>query len=241
MSSGTKALTWSIRRFPQKGALPLTVLLLCACFLVAMGSAFVTRPLDIHVDGEPGPALAPSVWIGGVTVVWAIAFVTGVALIGHYLRLHVAHGQTRRGFMSQATVYAVVLSGGLAALTTLGLVVEGALFRSYGWEYLQSELEYTTRSVSDLPGVFARLWLVFAMGVVAGMLVTAGLRRFGAGGVLLTIPLAVTMFVMVEDGPGTSHVLGPSFFWQDVAMWASVPSVLLGFAACWALTRKIAV
>jgi hypothetical protein len=144
--------------------------------------------------------------------------------------------------MNQATLFLVASSAALAALTTLGLALE----RSWYWIHnqeavLPTEEAHAIVSAIDVPVVYATLWLEFGTWMTAGMLLAAGFRRLNVVGLLLTTPLAVTMIVLTEDGLGVAGYLGPSLQWQDIAVWFSVPGVLLGLAASWSLTRKIAI
>jgi hypothetical protein len=236
MSAITQPASWSIRRFPQKGALPFTLILWCAYFLVVVGTTLVVAPYDGASSWS-----SRSVWdMATLLPLAGIAFAVGLSLTGFYLRVHVAHGQTRRRFMSQATLYLVVLAAALAALTTLGFVLEAALYRAKDWVWLLTERPLA-RTVDDYFAMFAMFLLEFAMWMVAGMLVAAGYRRLRTAGLLLTVPLALTMIVLTEDTLGGSDFIATSGHLRDIVTWFSVPSVLLGLVVSWALTRRTAV
>jgi hypothetical protein len=239
MSNRAHPMNWSIRYFPQKGALPFTLILWGAYFLVVMGGAVTTAIIrsDAFKDTYHESV---SVWEWAFPLVRTIAFVIGLLLIGFYLRLHVAHGQTRRGFMSQTTVFLVVCSAALAALTTLGFELEAALYRINDWSYVVMADQYTY-GPNRFPGVYFKVWAEFAVWMVTGMLVTAGFRRFKMVGLLLTIPLAATMIVLTGDSTNSSYYLSPSFDLQKILIWPALASVALSLAACWALTRRVPV
>jgi hypothetical protein len=234
MSNRVHPVSWSIRRFPQKGALPVTLILWAAVFVVVEGST-------VAMGGPFGldPWLAESVWISAVyPMMLAIGFAAGLSY-AFYLRLHVAHGQTREGFMSQAAVYLVVSSAALAVLTALGFVLEEAVYGARGWrDYYPMEEQYVINSAGDFPVVCARLWLELGTLMVAGLLVAAGYRSFRMLGVLLTIPLAVAMFALTSNAVGSAYIFSPSYEVQDILLWPALASILLTLGAIWSLTRR---
>lgn len=238
MSNRVHPVNWSIRYFPQKGALPLTLILWGAYFLVVMGGAVTTAIIrsDAFKDTYDESI---SVWEWAFPLVRVIGFVVGLLLIGFYLRLHIAHGQTRRGFMSQATVYVVVCSAALAALTALGFELELALYRANDWSYSVIADQYAY-GPTRFPGVFFKVWAEFAVWMVTGVLVAAGFRRFRMVGLLLTIPLAVTMLALTADATNSGR-LTPSPELHQILIWPALASVVLSLTACWALTRRVPV
>ena len=237
MSNRAHPANWSIRYFPEKGALPFTLILWGAYFVVVMGGAVATAILHRGAFWQGTYRESISVWEWAFPLLRLIAFVIGLLLIGFYLRLHVAHGQTRRGFMSQATVYVLVCSAAFAALTTLGFELERAMYQSREWSYLVMADQYAY-GPTRFPGVFFKVGAEFVMFMVAGMLIAAGFRRFKLVGALLTIPLAVLMMLLTSDAANSSHTFGPALDLPRILFWPAVASVVLCFAATWALARK---
>jgi hypothetical protein len=85
------------------------------------------------------------------------------------------------------------------------------------------------------------IWAQVVTWMVAGMLVTAGIRRFKLVSLLLTIPLAVAMIVLVEDAVGYSSFFGPSPDLQNILIGPAMASILLSLGASWALTRRVSI
>jgi hypothetical protein len=240
MSNRAHPTNWSIRHFPQKGALPFALILWGAYFLVVVGGAITTAIID--GDASRGDWKGLSAWDWAFPLMSIGGFVVGLLLIGVYLRLHVAHGQTRRRFMSRATVFVGVCSAALAALTTLGFELEIALYRANGGSHVEGAYRYMS-GPDRFPGLYFTAWAEFAVWMVTGVLVTAGFRRFKLVGLLLTIPLAATMIVLTWDAmsPSNHHILGPSLDMQKSLIAPALASVALSLTACWALTRRVRV
>ena len=115
MSNRAHPINWSIRYFPEKGALPFALILWGAYFVVVMGGAVTT------------------------------AIIRGGAFKDTY------------GFMSQATVFLVVCSAALAAVTTLGFELEITLYRINDWSYVVIADQHAY-GPNRFPGVYFKVW-----------------------------------------------------------------------------------
>lgn len=226
---------WSIARFPEPGTLAMIVILWLGFFLLVqlITAGFATfRPID------------GSLWEPMTQLPRWLAFGAGFQLIGVYLRIHVAHGQTRRGFMRQASVYLVAFAAVLATLTMLGYLMELAIYRMAGWPQNFSR-DYLFDSASHIGPILFTYGLVYLVWTVAGALIAATFRRLYWYGLVVVAPFCLATIVGIELAVGARYVAPLTL--TDIQFTSSVPLTLLlgigGFAvslaATWALVRTM--
>jgi hypothetical protein len=226
---------WSIARFPQEGTLLFTVLLWVAFFALIM---VVTGAIAIF--GE----IRNSVWEQATQLPRWFAFGTGIWLTGVYLRVYVAHGQTRSDFMRRASVFVVAFAAVLAGLTTLGFLLELALYRMAGWSQTFSR-EYLFDSAGQIGPILLTFLLVYLVWTVMGALLAAAFRRLYWYGLLVAGPLAIVLVITTEAAVGSRYF--PLLALVDVEVASSVPLALavgtggaaICLAATWALVREM--
>lgn len=207
---------------------------------IAVLTAMVTTGTALwgHVDR--------SIWHYPATLAarW-FAFGLGIDAINTYLRLHVAHGRTRRDFLRQLWPYLLGLAAFLALLVALGYLVERGVYALAGWPHqLPSPALFGTPG--NLPGIIGAFTLMFVLWGIAGVLLAAAFaRNFLLG--LITVPIGFLIIMPSEFVAGTTAV--PLI--QDVmAAWRlpTATSIALGLAGIavgglvvWRIVRDIPV
>lgn len=119
-----------------------------------------------------------------------LLFGLGLDAVSTYLRIHLAHGRTRREFTGQALANAGILSGVAALLLTAGYALEygmRALYDQFGWHSRVDGLDPST-----LPQAFGTYWLSLLMWTVAGLVIGLGFFRSPAHGIF-SIPLGIVI------------------------------------------------
>lgn len=237
MSNVAQRRAWSIARFPEAGWLAMVVILWLGFFLVVevITAGFALfRPID------------GSLWEPMTRLPRWLAFGAGFQLIGGYLRIHVAHGQTRRGFMRQASVYLIAFAALLATLTMLGYLMELAVYRIAGWPQSFTR-NYLFDSASQVAPILFTYGLVYLVWTVAGALIAAAFRRLHWYGLVVVTPFCLATIVGIELAVGARY-FGPLTIGDiGIQFPSSVPLALLlgigGFAvslaATWALVRHM--
>ncbi|HEV2782976.1 MAG TPA: hypothetical protein VGX25_26620 [Actinophytocola sp.] len=225
----TERRAWSIARFPEPGALAYAVLIWLGLFLLSV--LFVAgRAIFGTVTG--------SFWEHLTQVLRWFAFGTGIWLTGVYLRLHVAHGRTRRDFLRRASVYLVAFAAVLAALTTVGYLLELALYRVAGWPHRLTR-DYLFTSGGEVGPILLTYVLVYLAWAVAGALAAATFRRLYWYGLVITAPLAVAVVAATEIGVGArfANVTGSGSV--GLALASGIGGFAVALAATWALAREM--
>jgi hypothetical protein len=237
MSNVAQRRAWSIARFPEAGSLAMVVILWLGFFLVVevVTAGFaIFRPID------------GSLWEPMTQLPRWLAFGAGYQLTGVYLRIHVAHGQTRRGFMRQASVYLVAFAALLATLTMLGYLMELAVYRMAGWPQRFTR-DYLFDSASHIAPILFTYGLVYLVWTVAGALIAATFRRLHWYGLVVAAPFCLATIVGIELAVGARYFAPLTIVDIGIQFPSSVPLALLlgigGFAvslaATWALVRNM--
>jgi hypothetical protein len=227
--------SWSIARFPEHGMFAFVVLAWLGFFVLVVAVAAV-----IAILGD----VRGSAWEKATQLPRWFAFGIGLWLTGVYLRVHVAHGQTRRDFMRRACVFTVALAAVLAVLTTLGYLLELALYRIAGWPQTFSR-EYLFDSASQVGPILLTYLLVYLMWTVVGALISATFHRLYWYGLLITIPFCLVLVIATEIAVGARYF--PLLIIGDIELANSMPVALAicvgGAAVClaatWALVRQM--
>lgn len=124
MSDHADGRPWTIGRLLYATQLPFLLI----CTAVFAGALLVlTFAIDLRAT------ITESVWDPAVSVVRWFALGYGVYLSNRLLPLYVAAGRTRREFLGSVAQFLVGAGAVLAALLTLGLALEGVLYRVMGW------------------------------------------------------------------------------------------------------------
>jgi hypothetical protein len=196
-----------------------------ACvFLVVLAVSFV-----ISMFGE----IVFSGWmLVSVQIARWFVLCVGAYAVHNVLPIAVAHGRTRREFLVAATGFTAVFALVMAVLMWLGFLVEGSVYSLMDWR--------TTPHGSPLA-----YFLMFLVWCGVGMFVTAAFDRWGNGGGVLTLPVALALVLVpgitmpgtgdmpfVRDAP---YLLGDG--WHVVSLFAWVVAA----AATWAIARDMPV
>ncbi len=105
--------------------------------------------------------------------------------------LYVTHGQTRRNFFGEASIFVAIFAAVLALFYALGFWIEAPLYAAMGWP--QEAHEPTIyRSVLSAPMVLLESWLTYFVWGAAGLAIGAGFYRSTLWGV---VTIGVAMFV----------------------------------------------
>lgn len=120
-----------------------------------------------------------------------LLFGLGIDAVLTYLRMHLAHGRTRREFAGQAVAYAVAVAGVSAALLTAGYLLERGVYALFGWPQTVAPVGLFGAS-DQYPAIFGAFWLSLLLWTVAGLVIGLGFfRSTGVG--LLMIPVGVVI------------------------------------------------
>lgn len=167
----------------------------------------------------------------------------GIDAITTYLRLHVAHGNTRRDFARQLWPYAAAQAGALALLMAAGYLVERGVYALADWPH---HLKYGAMfgSPGNVPGIVGSFTLALLPWTVAGALFAAAFLRNVLLG-LITIPFGLLILTPAESMVGTDGLPLVRRLTETLALPSltvvllGVAGVLLGCAALWAIVRDI--
>jgi hypothetical protein len=209
------------------------------CWLVMLGGVAV---IITAIALGPGPDR--SIWHYAATQVprW---FALGLAVdaITTYLRLHLAHGRTRRDFLRQLMPYLVVLPVVMAVLVALGYLAERGTYSLAGWS--QNIPDHVLfGATSDFFGLASAFSLQLLLWTVAGALLAAAFTRSTGLG-LVSIPVAFGMVALSELLVGVKSV---PFFRDVSASWRldlglslslTLGAAVLGAALTWGIVRDI--
>ncbi|MGH2534682.1 MAG: hypothetical protein ACRDJW_20680 [Thermomicrobiales bacterium] len=122
---------------------------------------------------------------------WYTAFIGGY-VFHDLLPLYVAHGQTRRDFAVQATIFTVIFAAAAAVLMAVGFLLERVLYRVADWpQALSGDQLYS--SPTDVPLILVEFWLVFLVWTAAGALIGAGFYRSNETGLFTLLPATVVI------------------------------------------------
>jgi hypothetical protein len=226
--------TWSIARLLFATQLPF-LLLAWAVFAVAIVVLTVVLDLRVSVDR--------SVWDPAVTVVRWFALGYGFYLVNRLLPVYVAHGRTRREFLSSVAVFLVGAGAVLAVLLAAGFALEAVLYRIMDLPQRVAP-ERLFDSPSQYPTIFLNYWAMLVVWTTIGLLLAAGFYRSG-GSELLVIALALAMVVVSGYGIGFSGLpfVGAVVDAADLPLAGSLglclAALLPGAAVTWALVRDL--
>jgi hypothetical protein len=225
---------WAIARLLFATHLPF--LALCWAGFAAAVLA-LTFALALRVD------LDRSVWDPAVSVARWFALGYGVYFVNRLLPVYVAHGRTRREFAASMAVFLVAASAMVAALLTLGLALEGVLYRAMDWPR-QVDAERLYDAAGPYPLVLVSYWALLLAWAAIGLLLAAGFYRSN-GSELVAIALALAMVAVTGYAIGFDGLP----FLGAVVDLARVPlagtlalflaGLLPGAAVTWALVRDI--
>lgn len=170
-----------------------------------------------------------------------LLFGLGIDVVTTYLRLHLAHGRTRRDFIGETAAYTVVLSGVTAALITFGYLLERGYYALFGWpQTLPGEGLFS--AADQYPAILGTFWLTFLLWTVVGVLVGLGFFRSTLLGVA-TIPLGLAIVAPTVVGSGQLPLIGHALVDRDltagVLLAASAGLFLVGIGLSWAIVRDV--
>lgn len=172
-----------------------------------------------------------------------LLFGLGLDAVNNFLRMHLAHGRTRREFAGQALTYAVILSGFTAALLAVGYLLEFGLRAVIEAMGSASRMERPYGS-SDLPEILGVFWLSLLLWTVAGLVIGLGFFRSSGFGVL-TIPVGVAIVLpSVSTNPGAglpflSNVFAALDLGAGEMIAASAVLGVVGAGLVWVIVREV--
>jgi hypothetical protein len=237
MTPITRRNAWSIARFPQEGMLIFTALLWLGFFAVVL---VITTLFAIFDE------VTHSGWELGTQLPRWFAFGIGIWLTGVYLRVHIAHGETRRGFMRRASVWVIAFAVLLAALTTLGFLLEWIIYRAAGWPQALTR-NHLFDTATQVGPILLGYGLGYLVWTVVGALIAAAYRRFSTPGLVAAIPLALLLVGSIEVVTATGYFLPLGIIEFEVAgsvllaLGLGLGGFLVGLATTWALVREMPV
>jgi hypothetical protein len=174
-----------------------------------------------------------------------VALSLGADAITTYLRLHLAHGRTRRDFLRQLWPYFAGFAAALAVMVTIGYQIERGAFALMGWEH-RTENPVQFGDTANVPGIFGTYLLMFVLWTLAGAMISAGFSRNVLLGVA-TIPIGLVIVAPTEVVGGLSGIplfnrlAEPLGFSLAGAVAASLGLGLVGCAVTWGIVRDMPV
>jgi hypothetical protein len=224
--------------FPTPGVLPFAALLWLGLFAFIVA---VTFAVDRWGDVET------SAWAqASQPIRWGVLFL-GVWVVQNYLAAYIAHGVTRRSFAQRTAVFSLSLAALVAALSTLGFVVEGWIYDRRGWDQAISD-GHLFADADHLPTIFGTYFLVFLLWCAVGVLNAVAFYRHDGGWGLVTVPVSALVVTVSEaslDGTYPGFVVEVAGFLEDIATPVAVALSAAGIAVVagltWALLRDIPV
>jgi hypothetical protein len=168
----------------------------------------------------------------------------GTDVISTYLRLHIAHGRTRRDFLRQLWPYFVGVAGLYGVFVAIGYLVERGVYGIMGWRqsFLDTGVFDTAGDFFGLAGAFAVTFLLWLLG---GTLLAAAFNRNVLLGLLL-VPFGLLLASLGELLVGRSVI--PLFHVAQLLRVDGLSKVAIGVAllaaGCvllWGIVRDIPV
>jgi hypothetical protein len=234
MSATAGGRPWSIARLLLATHLP---------FMALAWVVFVAAVLLLTAGIAVRGTITRSVWDPAVTVVRWFALGYGLFLVNRLLAVYVANGQTRREFLRSVALFVVVAGAALAALLTLGFVLEAVLYRAMDWPHRVST-DRLFDSPTQYPLIFVNYWAMLAIWTTFGLFLAAGFYRSG-GWELVVLPVALVLVVVTGYGIGFNGLpfIGATVAVADVPLAATLglclAGLLPGAALTWLLVRDI--
>jgi hypothetical protein len=167
----------------------------------------------------------------------------GVDAITTYLRLHLAHGHTRRDFLRQLWPYLVALAAALALMVAIGYLVERGAYALADWPH---RLAYSAifHATTDFLGILGTFTLTLLLWTVIGALLGAAFTRNVLLG-LATIPIGLLIILPTESLVGTTGIPLVREATADLRLPAltgvglALAGAVLGCVVLWRIVRDI--
>jgi hypothetical protein len=205
-----------------------TVVALVVAGIIAVASPGVTTSVLHHMTTQ-----APR-WL---------MFGLGIDAVSSYLRMQLAHGRTRREYLGQALLYAVVLSGFTAVLITIGYLLERGYYAVFGWsQRLSREAAFT--AADQYPAILGTFWLSFLMWTIAGIVIGLGFfrgREIGFLTILAGIAIVLPSVALFRDGglPILGAVIVDYRITVGVLIAACAAMFVVAVGMAWAIVRDV--
>ena len=169
-------------------------------FWVPMVAVFAAIAVGTAVFGE----ITGSIWNGARWVPQYFLLSIGASLTANLLRVHVAHGVTRRRFVVAGVIVAVVLSAGYALVMELVFVIERIVLSANDITQFSGTPDLAASPGTVVEGVLS-FTLIYSGYFFAGWFIASGYQCFRSlTASLLIIPVAVPPLVLeaVQWGGG---------------------------------------
>jgi hypothetical protein len=168
----------------------------------------------------------------------------GLDAVNTYLRLHIAHGRTRRDFLRQLWPYLGALAALLALLVTVTYPVERGVYALADWRHRL--VPPVTPGTESLFGLFGAFTLLFLLWAVAGVMIAAAFTRnalLGVVAVLVGVLIAVPgeLLLGVQGIPLFVDALAELEFTPLTNTGVGVGALVVGCAAIWGIVRDMPV
>jgi hypothetical protein len=212
-------------------------------WLIWVGIGAVLLTAQLVANGVWGDVDA-SLWDGQASIFQYAMLAGGIMVVTGYVPVIVTQGVTRRAAVDGSLVAVAGLALAGAVATTLAFAVEDLVFALNDWPHvLDSDLEMHIYDRPDQYGlILLEVLALYATHVVAGMVIGAGLFRFGwvrgTGYLLGGVALAVVGEYLV--GSGFAGVrLGDVLGLDQPPVGAGLAGVAALLAAGTACTRRL--
>ncbi len=154
----------------------------------------------------------------------------GVYTTAVYLPMYIAHGYTRRAFLTQFPAFVVVLAAVFSLLVTLGYALERLVYQVVGWtQGLDAPSLYA--SATDYPMIAVELVLVVALYLAGGAAVGAAFYRNAVLGFVVLVP-ALLVVGVVEAALGAVQATPLGGIIESIGLGADSPELGVVLPAC---------
>jgi hypothetical protein len=213
-------------------------------FIALLWVPFTVLTLAVPVFIEMGGTVSQSAMHYAATQLprW-LMFGLALDMVSNTLRMHLAHGRTRREFVRQGLVDCVIMSGFAAVLITLGYLAERGFYAMFGWpQNLNREALFAT--ADDYPAILGTFWLLFLMWTMAGLVIGLGFFHSSGAG-LLTIPigLVIALPTVILTGNSGFPVIGDDLvdlgLSEGVLLALNGSLLVVAVGIVWALARHV--
>lgn len=226
-----RALRWQTARLAPLLLVGWAVLIVNAVVIVAIVSLFVDQ------------VVVSAMSIAVHVLLWFPFSVAIIIAISH-LPVHVAGGMTRRSFIRAALVWTVLIAMANAAVSIGLFIIERAAYKQLGWVHAPTD-GAETAVLEGGPLLYGLgLALLFASGMLSGLLAGTTYYRFGGWWGTLALPLTLSPILITS-----TFALNPESQWTpwDLALpgpvqgntFVALGALVLAAAAFALLVRRI--
>lgn len=205
--------------------LPRRLLVEQGIFAAMLWCGFALTMLAIPIVVSFFRPIEVSSWVFGQSIIQWYVLAIGCYVGWTVFELHVAHGQSRAGFIKSAFVFVLLYSAFIAVLYTVTFFPEALLYHLMGWTQGIDDARLYD-SPLDVPMVFLNGWLSFALWGAGGLFL--GLAWYRSS-LLGSLGIGFALLLAGIAGLGMANLDGPLQFIVREGYVPSEPNAGLAF------------